>query len=350
MSNCFYAQDTVKYVENQFQNMGGSVKRFYADVVQDVLPPLVDPVKHEAKAVDAAISTCLKSMIGYEENHVDAVIKQSGVEPITVDHAKNQLPDASSGLHLEDHNNSTSEDSLEEAEADSSLQKVDGVLTNENANMCTEEDAIEYSTNEVLKLTSSGDRETFEASLHGGFNDDNHENAIGVLSEVSTASSFHCGEFQSSEKMGTVCDSLAEVTESVSDLSSISSFSRSEFSVVSGEKTMAEMRLVFSSSSLSVESCGLSQKSPENSRNAVSCNSAGNSTCCSSSELTSSTLAPTNLSERKALELGLTSSCSILSSESLGWDLSSGNMKFSVFPVTIIVINLYFGRGIHFQS
>lgn len=39
-------QDTVKYVENQVQTVGASVKKFYADVVQDLRPPLsVDPIK-----------------------------------------------------------------------------------------------------------------------------------------------------------------------------------------------------------------------------------------------------------------------------------------------------------------
>lgn len=35
---CF-AQDTIKYVENQVQTVGASVKKFYSDVMQDILPP-----------------------------------------------------------------------------------------------------------------------------------------------------------------------------------------------------------------------------------------------------------------------------------------------------------------------
>ncbi|XP_073124205.1 uncharacterized protein [Henckelia pumila] len=39
-------QDTVKYVENQAQKVGASVKKFYSEVMQDLLPPsCVDPVK-----------------------------------------------------------------------------------------------------------------------------------------------------------------------------------------------------------------------------------------------------------------------------------------------------------------
>ncbi|XP_062105883.1 uncharacterized protein LOC133817392 isoform X2 [Humulus lupulus] len=39
-------EDTVKYVENQVQTVGASVKRFYSDVLQDLLPPSsLDPEK-----------------------------------------------------------------------------------------------------------------------------------------------------------------------------------------------------------------------------------------------------------------------------------------------------------------
>ncbi|XP_044466450.1 uncharacterized protein LOC123196468 isoform X2 [Mangifera indica] len=41
-------QDTVKYVENQVQTVGASVKKFYADVVQDLTPPSMDLVKGAA--------------------------------------------------------------------------------------------------------------------------------------------------------------------------------------------------------------------------------------------------------------------------------------------------------------
>jgi hypothetical protein len=312
----------VKYVENQLQNMGGGVKKFYSDVLQDVLPPLVDPVKQEAQAValksNAAISTYLKSMISYEETHVETVIKQSHMEPNAVDHVKNQLPDASSRLHPINHITPTSVESLEEAETDLSLQKVDDVLTNEDPNVGIEENAIEDSAPEVLELISPGDKESFEASLSGEFKDDNHENAFGVLAEVSLASSFHSVEFLSTQKRGAVCDSLADVTQNVSDVSSILT-SESGFSVVSGEKTIAEMGPILSSSSLLAESCSLSGKSVDNSLNAVSCNNPRDHICDSSSKLSSSLPTPIVSCESKALELGFASSSSILSLKSLGW-------------------------------
>ena len=339
--NCFYVQDTVKYVGNQLQNVGGSVKKFYSDVVQDVLPPIVDPVKREAQSValksNTAINTYLKSMIGGEEMQVDTVIKQSHVEPKAVDHVKNQLPDASNGPHLVNQTPPTSGDSLEEAETDSTLQKVDDVLTNENPNesteeyvieesapevlelispgdkesceVLTEENVIEESASEVLELISPGDKESCEVLISSKFNDDNHENVFGVLAEVSPASSFHSMEFQSSPKMGTVCDSLEDITEVVSDVSSI---------LTSSE--IAEMSPLSSSSSLLAESFSLSGKSPDNSPSAVSCNNPGDCVCDSSSKVCSSTPAPVISCKNKSVESGLaSSSSSILSLESIGW-------------------------------
>ncbi|KAE8124733.1 hypothetical protein FH972_019590 [Carpinus fangiana] len=317
----FVSKDTVKYVENQLQNMGGGVKKLYSDVVQDVLPPLVEPVKQEAQAValksNAAISNYLKSMISYEETHVETDVKQSHMEPNAVDHVKNQLPDASSRLHLINHITPTSVDSLEEAETNSSLQKVDNVLTNENPNVGTEETAIEYSAPEVLDLISLGEKESFEASLSGEFKEDNHENAFGVLAKVSPASSFHSVEFECPHKRAAVFDSPADVTQSISDVSNILASSESGFSVVSGEKTIAEMRSIFSSSSLLAESCSLCGKSLDNSPNVVSCNNPSDHICDSSSKLSSSIPTPNVSRESKTLELGLASTSSTLSLKSL---------------------------------
>lgn len=42
----YFGQDTVKYVENQVQTVGASVRRFYSDVIEDLLPPSsLDPKK-----------------------------------------------------------------------------------------------------------------------------------------------------------------------------------------------------------------------------------------------------------------------------------------------------------------
>ncbi|XP_040989184.1 uncharacterized protein LOC121236793 isoform X2 [Juglans microcarpa x Juglans regia] len=155
------SQDAINYVENQLHSMGGSVKKFCSDVVEDVLPPLVDPIKREAQAVvlksNAAISTYLQSMIGDEKKHGEAVMKQSHVEPNADDHVKNLLP--------VNQIIPTSVHSLEEAETVLPLQKVDDILMDENPNVNAEENATEESTAEMLEFFSPGDKEPFDASL-----------------------------------------------------------------------------------------------------------------------------------------------------------------------------------------
>ncbi|KAF5478588.1 hypothetical protein F2P56_005132 [Juglans regia] len=320
-------KDTVKYVENQLQTMGGSVKKFCSDVVQDVLPPLVDPVKSQAQVValksNDAINTYLKAMMGDEENHVD-VIKQSHVEPNADDHLKKQLPDTSSELCLVNQNvPPTSVDCLEVEETVSSLQEIDDIMTDENPNVSAEENATEDSMTEVLELFSLNDKEPFGASFSCEFSESNHQNAFGVVAEVPPASSFHFVEFQSPPKMGTVTDCREEVSQSVCDVSSMNTSSESVFSVISDEKTIVEMKLVCSSSSLPVESCSLSGKSPDNSLYAASCNNHGDCICHSYSKLPSSAPAPVILCKENADKLGHDSSSSILLSESIEEDTSS---------------------------
>ncbi|KAG2712513.1 hypothetical protein I3760_04G130200 [Carya illinoinensis] len=71
-------QDTVKYVENQVQNVGESVKKFYSDVVQDLVPPSsVDPVK----ALASDLSVDRYSDVGIHKNSKEAVKKV----PVRVD-------------------------------------------------------------------------------------------------------------------------------------------------------------------------------------------------------------------------------------------------------------------------
>lgn len=277
------------------------MKKFCSDVVEDVLPPLVDSIKSEAQAValksNAAVSAYLQSMLGDEKKHEEAVVEQSHVEPNANDHVMNLL--------AVDQIIPTSVDSLEEAETVSPLQKVDDILTDENPYVNTEENATEESATEVKELFSPGDEKPFEASLSSEFNESNHENSYGVLSEVSPASSFHCVEFQSPPKMETVTDSFADVGECVSNVSSIIT-SESPFPVVSGEKSIAEMRLVCLGNSLLSKSC----------------NNPGDCICHSFNKLHFSAPASIIFCENEALRPGLASSSSVLPLDSIGWYFS----------------------------
>ncbi|XP_057992121.1 uncharacterized protein LOC110670300 isoform X2 [Hevea brasiliensis] len=125
-------QDAVRYVEKQVHTMGESMKKFCSDV-QDLIPPIVDPVSCEAQAValkaNVAVSTYIKSRIGLEENHGHAsCIKQSLVEPSDFDTVKNQPSNKLSGNHLVNQSNTQSSGlSLEGEKSDLAPGKIDDV-------------------------------------------------------------------------------------------------------------------------------------------------------------------------------------------------------------------------------
>ncbi|KAB2062646.1 hypothetical protein ES319_A10G166000v1 [Gossypium barbadense] len=57
-------QDTVKYVEDQVQTVGASVKRFYSDVMQDVMQDLLLPSSLEPVKAVAASDTAIEKNAG----------------------------------------------------------------------------------------------------------------------------------------------------------------------------------------------------------------------------------------------------------------------------------------------
>ncbi|XP_016648541.1 PREDICTED: uncharacterized protein LOC103326075 isoform X2 [Prunus mume] len=134
-------QDTIKYVENQVQTVGKSVKKLCSDVVQDLIPPLGNPVNHDAQEVaityNSAIST--KSREDLEENSSDEIEKQSPAEPNVMDPVINQPSLVSSKYFLADQPSSpTSMDSSEVSESDVTVGKIHEVFSNENSLGATE--------------------------------------------------------------------------------------------------------------------------------------------------------------------------------------------------------------------
>ncbi|PQP98215.1 uncharacterized protein Pyn_30690 [Prunus yedoensis var. nudiflora] len=129
-------QDTIKYVETQVQTVGKSVKKLCSDVVQDLIPPLGNPVNHDAQEVaityNSAIST--KSREDLVENSSDEIEKQSPAEPNVMDPVINQPSLVSSKYFLADQRSSpTSMDSSEVSESDVSVGKIHEVFSNENS-------------------------------------------------------------------------------------------------------------------------------------------------------------------------------------------------------------------------
>lgn len=67
-------KDPVLYVGNQMQTVGESVKKFYSDV-QDILPPLVDPIQHAVQFIPSKcvslVESSISSLVAVKENTVD---------------------------------------------------------------------------------------------------------------------------------------------------------------------------------------------------------------------------------------------------------------------------------------
>lgn len=104
----FHLQNPVKYVENKVHNVGGNVKKFCSDVIQDFIPPSSNPVITEAKAggpdgnVALAISTPIDSVVITEKVSSDTIIKLSHVESHVIDPKVNRMSNASGENHIVD--------------------------------------------------------------------------------------------------------------------------------------------------------------------------------------------------------------------------------------------------------
>ncbi|EOY13197.1 hypothetical protein QUC31_002217 [Theobroma cacao] len=203
------SQDTVKYVENQAQSVGKNMKRFYSDVIHDILPPL----KHEGQGValkkSATIDVYVKSKAAIEEDHIDTIGKLAHVEPVAVDPIEKQLDHASNDLCLSDQlSTPISVDAHEGAESHIISGQVSDDLKN---TVNIEENFImeKKSASEVLELISPSKEEPLGASLGNEVIDCSDKNSCGVVGEVSLTLSVHDLEFQSSQREGTVNNNVA---------------------------------------------------------------------------------------------------------------------------------------------
>ncbi|KAB2615973.1 hypothetical protein D8674_022561 [Pyrus ussuriensis x Pyrus communis] len=112
-------QDSIKYVENQVQTVGKSVKKF-SSTVQDLLPMVRQK---------SAIS--VKSRENVKENSLDVTANQSPGEPNVKNPVRNQLSLVSTENDLADQPNPPTMNTLEVSEL--SVGKIDEVLANEKS-------------------------------------------------------------------------------------------------------------------------------------------------------------------------------------------------------------------------
>ncbi|KAF2286102.1 hypothetical protein GH714_010363 [Hevea brasiliensis] len=376
-------QDTVRYVENQVHTMGENMKKFYSDV-QDLIPPIVDPVRCEAQVValkaNAAVSTYIKSSIGVEEDHGHTIpIKQSLLEPSDFDNVENQPGNELSEHHFVNQSDTpTSGESLEGAESDSAPGKIDDVSpsnelsghdlctpplnsikyfnfwgsiegaqfdsaptkiddisTNGNSDFSTKEIAIKDKSNapEAFESIAPHEKESFNASLSSEFTSYSDENMRVSMSEFSPASSLRGEEFQSPQKVEEVCyiSAAADDSDSLSDVSSAVALSEMAVSVAS------------SCGSIFTEPRTL----PENSFNDVLTKvvSYGNPAIVGghysdSSNVLLSSMSASVISSNREVVAGHTCSSSVLSLESTGCSNYSSNFSDGITDSGMETIDL----------
>lgn len=329
----FVSQDTVKYVENQVQTVGDSVKRFYADVVQDLIPTsVVKPGKREAQAVcvtqNNIIETQFRSMIAFEENPAHNNINQTSVEEYPINALKNTCEHlihppsadrvifAESDLCLGPEVNAlkdkkfdivpeekVTKEELVDKESDIVIEANDteeGVM-DENSHVIVEENGTkeeEPSQQEEFELIGTENKNLNDELLLSESMDEKN----GIQPEVPTETRL-C-----SIRKGKVASiSFIDDVECVSDISSMLTRSEMGSSVISCESRLPEAGLNSTSSSLSMGTYGMSEFWDENSIAGVS---------DLSDALSSSHSFPVLFSDNKVADVELTFSGSPLSLES----------------------------------
>ncbi|GLT48602.1 hypothetical protein SLA2020_222170 [Shorea laevis] len=291
-------QEAVKYVENQVQSVGKNMKKFYSDVITDMLHPLMDPVKHDVQEKplekNAAIHSHIESEMGIDKNHVDKENENSHFEPSEFD-------------------------PLEAANSDQAPIQIADAFMDGNSKLKFEEStAMEKPClDEGSEFTSPGKEELFGDSLQCEFVacDDNISQEF--PDEITIVTSAPTEECQSNDNVITFPNSFVDDSKCVSDSSSAMKSTEIMSSVVASEKNVVDAVDLRSRSPL--RETFLLEISNENaSARALSCHSHVDvGGFISHTELPSSLSTTTFSSENKVSETGLISSSTILSSESI---------------------------------
>ncbi|TKY66445.1 suppressor protein SRP40 [Spatholobus suberectus] len=189
-------QDAVKYLENQVQNVGDSVKKFYSGVVHELLPfPNLASSKYEPHSVALTnnIGFSAESVAGHkdnnekrdEENPINNFIK-SLQDSNAIDIANNQQAGVPIKHNLANQvSDETCSDSLEVEDSYITQEEVgdDSRETSvaEEENLCTiiEEVAVE-SVPKPMNMISITEKEPFEFPIHSESYSGSSDSGCGV--------------------------------------------------------------------------------------------------------------------------------------------------------------------------
>lgn len=200
-------QDAVKYVGNQVQSVGGNMKKFYTEVISDILPPSVSSVKHDPqeKSLEktAAVDTYIESEMGIEDNSIYRVNEHSHFQPSEFGPIVKQVDRALSGLHVaEELNPLTFMDPLEAVDSDQGLRQIANALTKSHPNLKFEENTVTKNfcfDDDDSELTSPKVEDWFGDALWDTFVECDDEFPCQLQDGSTVATSVLREEFQSND-------------------------------------------------------------------------------------------------------------------------------------------------------
>ncbi|KAF8413766.1 hypothetical protein HHK36_001759 [Tetracentron sinense] len=256
------SQDAVKYVENQMEIVGASVKNFYSELVQDMLlPSSEDLMKGTAPDLsleqNVNIGTYKNSKVHNEEDPIKVGVEQLPEESEIIVPGENNLSHASSFSLLCDVNHllpPSSVDPVKGAHPDLSLEQNDDVGAYKQSKVGVKEIPIKEMTLPygMLELIAPSDKASSGAPLFSKLHNENHAEACDRLAKISPSTSVDTGS-NSSQKAWKFCDNLVDGTGHISDISSTFPSPDSSLLVVSCENKVVEIGLTPSSDVLSTE-------------------------------------------------------------------------------------------------
>ncbi|XP_052207745.1 uncharacterized protein LOC127811688 [Diospyros lotus] len=278
-------KDTVLYVENQVQTVGGSVKRFCSDVVQDFLP-LVESGKDGAQLVSLkqcnTVDDCNRSMVKEKPVYQSSVgqhppvhsikyIDEQFIHPPSYEHIEVEESDVSLGLELDYQKDKKSDIVHEKNHSDKLVDKNSNVeendkmeepidkmpkitvdendveeMINERPDIVVEENDLkgEASWLEELELVCPENKDFYEASVSSEYIDEKNE-IMAKIPHATLACHTH--------KDNVLCDGC------VFDISSMLPPSKMDSSAVSHENKKPEVQFISSCSSLSTDTYSTSE-------------------------------------------------------------------------------------------
>ncbi|GAU35734.1 hypothetical protein TSUD_369990 [Trifolium subterraneum] len=185
-------QDAVKYLDNQVQNVGDSIKMLYSEVVHELLPSptLSSSTKYEARSFPLKnnVGSTVKSVGGVEdrnknvgEEHPINNFIESLQDSIAMDLANDQQQDNPEKHELV--NQARSATCSDSAEVEDSFKTRESVADDSReilAELTIIEETDVKSASELVNLISDREKEPFEFSIHSQSCSGSSDTACGV--------------------------------------------------------------------------------------------------------------------------------------------------------------------------